>query len=126
MKDGLLIVQREQSLASSGKCIIVPQQVLDGLLMALHLKLNHPSSHQLKCVVSRYFYALDMDQAISRIGGACRQCASLRSSPRFLQEQSFLDLPAAVGVSFAADVLPHERQIILIVRETITSYTRPK
>ncbi len=83
-KDGLLVVRREQSLASSRECIIVPRQVLDGLLMALHLKLSHPSSHQLKCVVSRYFYALDMDQAISRIAGGCHQCVSLRSSPRFL------------------------------------------
>jgi hypothetical protein len=123
-KDGLLVVRREQSLASSRECIIVPRQVLDGLLMALHLKLSHPSSHQLKCVVSRYFYALDMDQAISCIAGGCHQCVSLRSSPRFLQEQSSSDPPAAVGVSFAADVLRRERQIILVVRETITSYTK--
>jgi len=33
-KYGLLIVRREQSLVSSRECIIVPQQVLDGLLMA--------------------------------------------------------------------------------------------
>ena len=35
-----------------------------------------------------------------------------------------MDPPAAVGVSFAADVLRIERQIILIVCETITSYTK--
>jgi len=65
-----------------------------------------------------------MDQAVSRIAGTCHQCASLRSSLRFLQEQLSLDPPAVVCVSFAADVLRHERQIILIIRETITSYTK--
>ena len=64
-----------------------------------------------------------MDQAISRIAGSCHQCASLRSSPRFVPEQLSLDPPAAVGISFVADVLRHEPQIIL-VRETITSYSK--
>ena len=123
-KDGLLIVRREQNLAPCRECIIVPRQVLDGLLMALHLKLNHPSSHQLKCVTGRYFYALDMDQAISRIAENCHQCIALQSTPRLLQEQSSSDPPEAVGISFAADVLRRERQIILVVRETVTSYTK--
>ena len=36
--------------------------VPDGLLTDLLLKRSDPSSHQLKCVVSQYFYALDMDK----------------------------------------------------------------
>ena len=46
-KDGLLVVKRDEPLVPSRECIIVPQQVLDGLLTALHIQLNHPSSHQL-------------------------------------------------------------------------------
>ena len=66
-KDGLLIVRRGNGLAPPRECIVVPRHLLEGLLMAIHIKLNHPSAYQLKNVVSRYFYALDMDAAISRM-----------------------------------------------------------
>ena len=42
-KDGLLVVKRTDALASPRECVIVPRQVLDGLIMALHIKLNHPT-----------------------------------------------------------------------------------
>lgn len=61
--DGLLVVKKTEPLAPSRDCIVVPRQVLDGLLTALHLRLSHPSCLQLKKVFSRYFYALDMDKA---------------------------------------------------------------
>jgi hypothetical protein len=122
-QDGLLIVKREEPLAPSRECIVVPRQVLDGLLTALHFKLVHPTCHQLKQVVHRYFYALDMDKAIERVTAACHHCASLKKVPHSLTLQSTCDPPDAVGVSFAADVLKRERQLILVLRETVTSYT---
>ena len=65
-KDGLLVVKRNEPLAPTHECIIVPQQVLKGLLTALHIQLGHPSSHQLKAVTKRYLYAPDIDKAIDR------------------------------------------------------------
>ncbi|KAK3714880.1 hypothetical protein QZH41_001881 [Actinostola sp. cb2023] len=52
-RDGLLVVKREEPLAPTRECIIVPRQVLEGLLTALHIQLGHPSSHQLKMVTKR-------------------------------------------------------------------------
>ena len=43
-RDGLLVVK----LSSTRECIIVPPKVLDGLVTALHIQLDHPSSCQLK------------------------------------------------------------------------------
>ena len=43
---------------------------LDGLLTALHTKLNHPSLHQFQMVLQRQFFALDMNDAISRVTSA--------------------------------------------------------
>ena len=37
--------------------------------------------------------------------------------------QSSLEPPDAVGISFAADVIKRSRQLILVVRETVTSFT---
>ena len=66
-KDGLLVVKRNEPLAPTRECIVVPRQVLEGLLTALHIQLGHPSSHQLKAVTKRYLYALDIDKAIDRV-----------------------------------------------------------
>ena len=107
----------------SRECIIVPRQVLDGLLTALHIQLSHPSSHQLKMVTKRYLFALDMDKAIERVVRSCTSCAALSQTPQARTEQSSCEPPDAVGISFAADVLKRSRQLILVLRESVTSYT---
>jgi len=117
--DGLLVVKKTEPLAPSRDRIVVPRHVLDGLLTALHLKLSHPSCLQLKKVVSRYFYALD--KTIERVSLGCHPCAALRHVPHAVIEQSTFDPPAAVGVSFAADILKQSRQLILVLRECVTS-----
>ncbi|CAB4005776.1 Hypothetical predicted protein [Paramuricea clavata] len=43
--------------------------------------------------------------------------------PNCLIEQSTSDPPDAVGISFAADVMKRNKQLILVVRETTTSFT---
>ena len=71
--------------------------------MTLHKQLDHPTSHQLKLVVRRLFYAHDMDKATEDVSSKC-------------------DPPDAVGMTFAADVIKQARQLILVVRERATSY----
>ena len=122
-KDGLLIVQRLQSLSPPIELIVVPRSVLDGLLTAIHIKLDHPSKHQLQLVVQRHFFALDMSAAITRVSDTCHTCASLKKFPTSLASQSSEDPPEVVGVSFAADVIRRSRQFILLLRECTTSYT---
>lgn len=122
-RDGLLIVKRNEPLTPTRECIVVPRQVVDGLLTALHIKLCHPSSHQMKMVVRRYLFALDLDKAIDHISESCHHCASLRQTPHTRIEQSTSAPPDAVGVSFAADIVKRARQFILVLRECVTSYT---
>ena len=54
---------------------------------------------------------------------ACHICASLKHVPDCLSKQSTGDPPVGVGVSSAADVPKRNRQLILLLRETVTSYT---
>ena len=91
--------------------------------MALHIKLNHPSRHQFQLVLQRQFFALDMNDAISRVTSACHTRASLRTFPSSLVSQSSDDPPEFVGVSFAADVIKRNRQLILVLCECTTSFT---
>lgn len=114
-KDGLIVPSRE--------CIVVLQQVLDGLLTALHIQLCHPSSRQLKDVTKRYLYALDMYKAIDRMIQACHHCASLRPTSKVCVEQSSCPPPDTVGVSFATDIIKRSRQLVLVLQESITSLT---
>lgn len=122
-KDGLLIVRRCDPLLPPAELIVVPRSVLDGLVTALHIKLDHPSKHQLLLVLKRHFYALDLVKSVSDMTDSCHTCAALKRFPDTLIKQSSEDPPEAVGLSFAADVLKRSRQLILVVRETVTSTT---
>ena len=122
-KDGLLVVPRQQPLSPPTELIVVPRSVLDGLLTALHIKLDHPSKHQLHMVIQRHFFALHMSTAIARVTNSCHTCASLQKFPSALANQSSENPPEVVGVPFAADIIRRYRQFILPLRECTTSYT---
>ena len=87
-KDNLLIVHRHDPLVPSTKLIIVPRSVLDGLVTALHIKLNHPSKHQLQLVMRRHFFALDLNKAIDRVSDSCHTRVSFKTLPNTLVKQS--------------------------------------
>ena len=122
-RDGLLVVRRNEPLSPARDCIIVPRMVLDGLVTALHNQLDHPSCYQLKQVMHRYLYALDLDKAIDTASRSCHQCASLRDTPHTTIPQSTGNPPEVVGISYAADVIKREKQLILVLRECVTSDT---
>ena len=123
-KDGMLVVIRNEPFTPSQERIVVPRHVLQGLLTALHIRLDHPSQFQLKQVFVRFFYALDLDAALTTLYGNCHTCFSLQKMSRVSPPEVTSEPPTAIGVTFAADVLRRNRQFILIVRETVTSYTR--
>ncbi|XP_060598210.1 uncharacterized protein LOC132751998 [Ruditapes philippinarum] len=122
-KDGILVVKHTDPLVSSVDLIVVPRSAIDGLITALHIKLDHPSKHQILQVLKRHFYALDMSQAVERVSDMCHSCASLRKLPTGFCTQSSEDPPEVVGMSFAADVMKRNKQLVLVLRETSTSYT---
>ena len=122
-RDGLLVVRQDRAFLAPREAVIVPRNVLDGILTALHIQLNHPTAHQLKAVASRYFYALDLESTIKQVTDSCHHCVSLRTLPKVVHPQTTSVPPDVVGVSFAADVLKRSRQFILVLRETVTSST---
>ena len=121
--DGLIYVPLNEPFSSARQCIVVPRTLSNGLLTAVHLKLNHPSAYQLKQVIRRFFFMLDLDKIIEEITESYHHCASLRPVKHMLVDQSSEPPVAGVGVAFAADVLRRARQVIMVVRETVTSYT---
>ena len=74
-------------------------------------------------VTKRYLFALDLDKAIERVVKNCTSCAALSPTPQARIEQSSCEPPDAVGISFAADILKRSRQLMLVLRDSVTSYT---
>jgi hypothetical protein len=95
--DGLLIVKLEQPFHPVRERIVVPRLILHGLLTAIHLRFSHPSMHQMKHLVTRYFFALDLDKAIQSVVTNCHHCSSLKMVPFFLRPQSTSTPPTIVG-----------------------------
>lgn len=128
--DNLLVRQPPQSLPIQNwryrppsELIVVPRYAISGLLMALHLRLEHPSTYQLKQVFQRYFFTLDLDNALDILTKACHTCSSLKHFPKVLLEQSSTNPPTVPCTTFSADIIKRNRQLILFVRETVTSFT---
>jgi len=74
----------------------------------------------MKLISQRYFFALDLDKALDRCSQCCHPCSSLKKVPSSLIEQSTSD---GFGISFAAEIIKRYRQLVLVVRETSTSFT---
>ena len=121
--DGLLVVRDHQPFQPPRERLVVPRSVLEGLLTALHIRFSHPSKYQMKRLFSRYFFALDVDKAVDLVSSSCHICESVKSIPKHFQPQSSEDAPQSIGISFAADVARRHRQLILVIRETVSSYT---
>ena len=120
--DGLLTNYSVKALSSSHQ-IVVPQQVIHGIVTALHIILNHPTQHQLMEVFSRYFFTLGLDKVASAVSKSCHHCSSIKDVPKSLISQSTSEPPSHVGCTFAADIIKRCKQKIFIIRETTTSYT---
>ena len=121
--DDLLINPQTPPLRPIRERIVVPEQVIHGLLTMLHLRLDHPKPYQMNKAFSRYFYSLHSEQDIADVYKACPQCASLEDLPEAMIPQSTESPPSTVGSRFAADVIKRFSQKIFCIRETVTSYT---
>lgn len=120
--DDLLVVPSKPGLVSTTDRIVVPKSVLNGIITAYHLKLNHPSRHQLLQVMNRHFYALNLADAIEHVHDKCHTCAALQSVPTHFKNQTTTP-DTNIGLRFSADVIRRCGQKILVVRESVSAFT---
>ena len=122
-RDGLLVVKQAQPFLPESELIVVPLNLLHGLLTSLHLSLNHPTIHQLSNVFNRCYYSLNVSDCISSVTKACAQCQSLETIPLELHAQSSSLPPNSPLHEYAADVMRRCKQYILVIRDTFSSFT---
>ena len=122
-RDGLLVVKQAQPFLPENELIVVPLNLLHGLLTSLHLSLNHPTIHQLTNVFNRCYYSLNVSDCISNVTKSCSQCQSLETIPVELHAQSSTIPPTSPLYEYSADVMRRFKQFILVLRDTFSSYT---
>ena len=122
-RDGLLVVKNNIPFQDTTERIIVPASVIHGLLSAIHLKFAHPLTYQLTRLANRYFYAINLERVAEEVVEACDLCRSLKSLPQSMIKQSTTDHPTHIGSTFALDIMKRYKQLVLVLRETVTSYT---
>ena len=125
-RDGLLVVEQRANLGSKVEKIVVPGSYLNGLLECLHLKLNHPSKSQLRQIFTRAYFALNLEDALESVSKQCHTCLSLSDMPNRFLKQSSTTKPTSIGSNFSADIIKRSGQMILMVREYVSSYSLAK
>ena len=121
-KDGLLVVLQSEPFLPRRELIVVPQQVILGFMTSLHLRLSHPTEHQLLLVFHRNFFALKAQHFAKVTLLNCDLCQSLKVVPKELHIQSSSDVPLTPCRSFAADIVRRFLQKIYVLRDTFSSY----
>ena len=120
---GLVIVRKPDPFVHQKDLIVVPHEVLPGLLTALHIQFNHPTKFQLGKLFDRHFYTIASPKYVDEVTESCAQCNSLKKLDRELLLQSSSPSPTAPGEQFASDVIRRHSQRIFATRDIHTSYT---
>ena len=124
--DEILVYPHTAPMRRPTERIVVPQKILHGILTALHLKFNHPSSYQLSKVFCLSFFGLNLDKAAHKVSQNCHQCASLKEVPKTMIKQTTDAPPNTVTAKLSADIMKRNNQKIIILREVVSSYTMAK
>ena len=69
--DGLLVRRETTPFLPTRKLIVVPQQLIKGLLTSIHIQFDHPPASQLLKLFSRNFYPVKAQENITNITNAC-------------------------------------------------------
>ena len=97
-------------------------RLVAGLISVLHIRLGHPTKTQFRKLWDRYFFALNADDLIEDCTDSCSLCASLKTIPKELFEQSTSTTLEILGQSFSAEVIRRSQQKILVVLEKLSSF----
>ena len=121
--DGLLVRRETTPFLPTRELIVVPQQLIKGLLTSIHIQFDHPPASQLLKLFSRNFYAVKAQENITNITNACSTCQPLKTMPAELHQQSGSTPPSHPCTVYAVNILRRYKQFIFILRDTFSSYT---
>ena len=110
-KDGLITVKANDDAGIPRNQVVIPSKLFPGLLSALHIKLQHPSKHQMSKLISRYFFCPGSGARITECVDNCHTCLSLEPLPATLFSESTTQ-PDTFGTKFSIDVMKRNSQTV--------------
>ena len=105
---------------------VVPEASLPALVSIFHHQFGCLAVSPLRELLRRHFFALNLDEAVTSYVASCVPCAAKRDKKHTEAPMSTVTPPEYFGEQYASDVIKRERQKILVLRETATSYTWAK
>ena len=121
---GLLVVRTfDTTILKEVERIVVPQSFLHSVLTLLHLKLMHPSSHQLSRVFGKYFFAPNTTKAIDEIKSSCDICVRTAKLPDNLINFTPNVMPSHPGSHMNIDIICRSSQKIMVCTDMFSSFT---
>ncbi len=104
------MVTKQDPYAERRNQIVVPRNIVPGIVTALHLHFEHATKNQLMQLFKRYFYGIAVDSVIYAVVDNCTHCNALKKMPREILQQSSSPSPTSIGEQFAADVIRRHTQ----------------
>ena len=120
---GLLVVYKQDPGVPRRSLIVVPVNLLPGIITALHYRFKHASKHQLKKIFNHFFFGIKSDSIINDIVEHCALCNSMKVIITEIFEQSSSVSPSIPGQIFFADILRHKAQKICFVCDVHSTFT---
>ena len=103
--------------------IVVPKTASMTVVSIYHQQYDCLKAIPLRNLLRRNFLILNLDDTIAKCLKACYRCAATRDEKHIQVPMSSVPPPDTFGQHFATDVIDREKQKILTLRETATSYT---
>ena len=122
--DGLVVVDRVlQPTLVSLSVPILPQNFAKSIMLAAHIKLNHPKPAQFEKLIFRNFCAIKIKNLIKELFDNCFTCqADLvvpSEAPIFKTESK----PSCPGAYWSSDVMKHGKKNIMVSTDNFSSFT---
>ena len=101
---GLVIYVVRDSVGNTKNLIVVPTNIMKGLVTALHIKFRCPSRKELENIMSRYWFLTSLAKTVQDVWEKCDTWQSLKAAPQEIFEQS-TSKSGPVGTQWAADII---------------------
>ena len=123
-RDNMIVKIEVDKNGDKKETIVVPNNIMKGLIMALHYRFSHPhpSTKELVMLCNRYWFSIGTAKLVEEVKENCQICKSVAPVPKEFFEQT-TSKSGSLGSCWAGDVIRGDRQFIFIAREKLSSFT---
>lgn len=121
--DNVLLAPSAKEFSTTPR-YVVPQAAINTVISIFHHQFGCLAQTPLLSLLKRHFFAFNLEEAVANYVKSCITCAAKQGKKHTEYPMSSVEPPKYFGEQYASDVIHCEKQRILLLRETATSYTR--